>query len=699
MSASRFICVTIASVATLICAGVRLAGATHYYVWSRGSDSNSGKASAPFATIQKAASLAVAGDVVFIQKGVYHETVRPAHSGTPSSPIVFRTIGPVTIDGADVVSGWKKYSGSIYRAPMKWALGRGDDQVLVDGQMMNAARWPHTGLDPMRPTFASAAAGTNGVQIVDPNLPSPAGFWNGATVWFLGGKEAWEPWVAQTATVTNYLPGKITFATPLLNTSDFLPISQTPYFLTGGPLESLGAPSEWWIGNGYLYLWPTKSDSPVAHLVEAKRRQFGFDLSNRSYVSVEGINFLATGLSMDNSTGCIVDRCQFRYSCHFSVIDSGWNTRDDIGIVVGGTGNVVKDCTVRYAAGNGVTILGANNSVTNCYIRGVDYAGTDSTGIRIAGSKSSATFNTITEAARAGLLNRSLSAGTITHNDFSEFSMWTQDTGGTYCWSTDGQGTVIAYNRSHDAWDTNVTRTVNGRKITSGIYLDNGSPNHIVHHNLIYNMPEGFRLNPPSPNNLILNNTVENPPGNPSIAGGGDFTGTQIVNNIFNGYFDVFTGATVLSNLLPGVDPLFVSPGLANYSLTANSPAIRAGQIVPPYTNGYLGSAPDIGAFERGVTPWTAGADFVPAQPGGVKVTAENAAIRVDWRAEKGLTYNLLIRTTFGPWTLVRVLARGPYLITKLKNGTAYQVALESVNSTGLESPMSQIFSVTPSVK
>ena len=30
--------------------------------------------------------------------------------------------------------------------------------------------------------------------------------------------------------------------------------------------------------------------------------------------------------------------------------------------------------------------------------------------------------------------------------------------------------------------------------------------------------------------------------------------------------------------------------------------------VLPPYTDGFVGPAPDIGAFEHGATPWTAGA-------------------------------------------------------------------------------------------
>src|SRR5688572_26202500 len=53
------------------------------------SDNNPGSATQPFATIQKAASVAVAGDVIKIRSGTYRETIVPANSGASGNPIVY----------------------------------------------------------------------------------------------------------------------------------------------------------------------------------------------------------------------------------------------------------------------------------------------------------------------------------------------------------------------------------------------------------------------------------------------------------------------------------------------------------------------------------------------------------------------------------------------------------------------------------
>ncbi len=65
------------------------------------SDSNPGTATQPFATVQMAASVAVAGDVVNIRSGTYRETIAPANSG-----VTFRNDNgaTVTISGLNEVT-------------------------------------------------------------------------------------------------------------------------------------------------------------------------------------------------------------------------------------------------------------------------------------------------------------------------------------------------------------------------------------------------------------------------------------------------------------------------------------------------------------------------------------------------------------------------------------------------------------------
>lgn len=73
-----------------------------YYVAPGGSDSNAGGIAAPFATLQHAAGVAVAGDTIYARAGIYNALLTPPHSGdTVHGPITFASYPGelATIDG------------------------------------------------------------------------------------------------------------------------------------------------------------------------------------------------------------------------------------------------------------------------------------------------------------------------------------------------------------------------------------------------------------------------------------------------------------------------------------------------------------------------------------------------------------------------------------------------------------------------
>jgi hypothetical protein len=75
-------------------------GAT-FYVSKSGKDTNSGSFTAPWLTIQHAANAATAGATVYVETGIYNESVNFPASGTASNPITFANYpgDTATIDG------------------------------------------------------------------------------------------------------------------------------------------------------------------------------------------------------------------------------------------------------------------------------------------------------------------------------------------------------------------------------------------------------------------------------------------------------------------------------------------------------------------------------------------------------------------------------------------------------------------------
>ena len=90
---SSLVSISLFALATLVASGA--ARATEYYVATTGSDSAAGTMAAPWATLQKAASTAVAGDTVWIRGGTYMITtpnssaagISFSKSGTSSASI------------------------------------------------------------------------------------------------------------------------------------------------------------------------------------------------------------------------------------------------------------------------------------------------------------------------------------------------------------------------------------------------------------------------------------------------------------------------------------------------------------------------------------------------------------------------------------------------------------------------------------
>ncbi len=213
-----------------------------YYVSNSGLDNSPGSLAHPFQTIQHAALVAQPGDTVFVRGGTYYETVTPPRSGVPGKTINFEAYNgePVTIDGANPIAGWTRYSGSIYEASQPWDLGTGNNQVFVNRQMMNEARWPNTTLDVSHPVLAHTSGATSHIAdgpnastatITDPHLTQPAGYWVGATIHIAPG----QGWTAQTGTVTAYTSGKLTYAfTSYVPTRSYEnPTAGNGYYLTG----------------------------------------------------------------------------------------------------------------------------------------------------------------------------------------------------------------------------------------------------------------------------------------------------------------------------------------------------------------------------------------------------------------------------------------------------------------------------------
>ncbi len=574
--------------------------ATYFVDQATGSDSDDGLSLGDaFETIDAAASIMVAADICYIRAGTYRETLTPINSGSDGSPIRFENYNSeeVIISGADVITGWSLDSGSIYTATMSWDLGDGFNQIFADGVMVNEARWPSTGTDLLEPTLAAAT--TTAGNDVTFTVTRAEDYWVGGIIMGIFG----EAWMSQGATIT-------ASSTDGVMTVD----GKTDIWWEGAGegwisniQSELDSANEWFLNGTTLYLWAPGSVNPSTMVTEAKARKWCVNLSGLSYIEIYGINMFAGAINM-NADNCTVEYCDLEYLSHFTKYTwSGWNAegnraQGDNGVWIEGDSNIFRRNVLTRSAGTGILLYGSNNLVTRNTVSEISYGGTYSCPLSMEGStgNNQVTFNTMFNAGREIMQLFLCNNDEIMYNDVYNAGKLCHDLGVLYSWGEDGQGTRLAYNWVHD----NLAAALGPI-----IYYDNYCRNFITDHNVIWGGTDaGIRYNGPTELMKAYNNTV--------------FNCDDIDTHTYNIYpfymppywiYGDVHDVTKTNNLFLDGTPESQLEDWENddFRLKNGAAAIDAGDELPPYTNGFFGSAPDDGAYERNTIQWSAGVDGV----------------------------------------------------------------------------------------
>ncbi|MBC7288681.1 MAG: carbohydrate-binding protein, partial [Armatimonadetes bacterium] len=515
-----------------------------YYVSPRGSDANDGLGPEPhraLRTIQAGVDKLGPGDTLLIRGGVYRETVVFKRSGTAERPITVRPYKDeeVVISGCDEITGWQRHEGAIWKAPMPWTLGPGRNQVFMDGKVMIEARFPNdpapglempvADLSPLWPTFGefSIPQETRTSQpgrVVSKLLEGqPDDYWKGAIYYGVH----YEGWCAQTGIIESSKSGEIIVGNRTQGWwfgpeygANYPAEREEGRGMIVGHIHALDRPGEWVWQDGTLYFIPP-GGRPGR--VEAKRRQLAFDLSGCEHINIIGLRVTAASVRMEDSAYCTFERCHFTYISHFThhfALGQVAQGRDTIksgetGIYISGHDNAFISCSVRYSAGAGFHLRGYHHTIHNCLIDEVNYTAhylnaiTDAVAdyanyenLLVGGHV--ITFNTMRNAGRhffnfygngPSLASRTRSgmdymATLFAHNHLYNGMLLTRDAGfvtGYFCsaGTLNGLNSQVAYNVMHDDFDIFAMRI----NALGPIYLDSGTCNVDVHHNLIWAAP------------------------------------------------------------------------------------------------------------------------------------------------------------------------------------------------------------------
>lgn len=347
-----------------------------YYVAKTGNDTTrDGSEGNPWLTIQKAANTLQAGDKVYIKTGTYRELVKPENSGTAENPITYEVYpgDSVVINGSDEITDWQVHSGSIYKSTLSWY----SSHLYQDSQRLNISREPNSGY-----YVSDNATDTTMVDtdLIDRN-------WIGATIYF----EVDHP---PEVTVTGWDPvtHTLTWSPALSSYHQGLIQNGCNYYFKNSPVlidQSGEYATE--SGTNTVYVQTTDNSNPSTHVMEASRRNYGFNLDGNhwdrdyNYITIKGFEIkfinddpstLSDGYAIYNGKheGIRI----LNNTIHNAV--SGIFLRD-------GTGDTIRDNHIYGCRNRGIYFyINSNSLIENNYIHDIDIDG-----IYIGGSGSSAT--------------------------------------------------------------------------------------------------------------------------------------------------------------------------------------------------------------------------------------------------------------------------------------------------------------------
>jgi hypothetical protein len=574
-----------------------------FFVSPNGQVNSPGTIDRPFKYLKQAALLLQPGDVCYIREGIYREQLAPFRNGLSGEPIVYQAYEDekVIISGMMPVSDWEEHEGDIYKASVRMSL-KDRNMILFNGELMDLARWPNnTDHDPFTIDALWRQSGTDEWLS---HMDIPSADWTGGVLWFLGTSR----WTSWRRPITQWSPAnkRLFFELPSgWEGSQHSPAREGEFYLMN-IYEALDAPGEWYFDDvsDQLYFQAPGNKHPNTATVEYRMFDTAINLKDRSYIHIKDVNVIGAGINMENAQGCVMENVRIRYGNH-TIASSSAAFVGDASIKVSGRNNVIRDCHINQGASYGIHITGTRNRIENCLVHDFDWLGGYSCPIYIAGTANTVTrctaFNGGRDCIRMGGQGHDFS-----YNDISFSNLINDDCGLLYTCCHDGDGTTIHHNWFHDAESRDTHYKA------AGVYLDNDTQTYNVHHNVIWNLEwsavqinwHGWYLN-------IFNNTIWNV--DHSMAAwhkeGTYFKDVLVYNNLSNN--NEWDGIDYQKNLVLDTSP-FVSLQSGDFQLRSGTDAIDYGIRISPYTDGFVGNAPDVGAYEYGGETWTAGIDWEP---------------------------------------------------------------------------------------
>jgi len=629
------------------------------YVSTAGIDApGNGTFGAPYATVQYAADQMGAGDTCIIRGGRYQEEI--SISNTDNLTFAAYDGETVVLDGStEITNSWTLYSGNIYKTTLTEDVW----QLFADGEMLIPARWPNA--DPnidfweqwesdhwaegRSPRNSSPPVDVNGTMYDKPHsgidlAASGLNISNAIAVLNLGSFRTW------TRVVNSHVPGSNTFTHDLVSSGGYK--DKEHYYFVEGKLELLDAENEWFFDTvtKELYVWVPGGGSPAGLEIKGKNTTYCLTATNCDDLTVSGIDFFAGTFNLDGCLRARVENGELTYPSYtrrmLRIIETPQTTK------VNSDFATVYNCTFAYTDGHGINVGGDDSTIENCYFHHIDYSCSELPSVMpalyIGGSRVTFRQNTLHSfGASVGLLQGN--AGTTEYNNFYNGGYKQHDGAMVQVMVAKQTNANIGWNWVHD-WSR------------LGIRFDGagggaGGVGGLVHHSVGWgpNMNSTVFIGNHENNEIISNSGIYSK-SRPEIvveSGGNSNTNTITRNN----FARQIAGTTTDGSAVPGIvdhnwdgydlgldiRTQVRDPDNLDFRPLPGADIVDAGTNYPGVTDGYVGSAPDIGAYEYGAANyWIAGhqavAASIPVPPEGT--TDAKGSASLIWQPALGTLSN-----------------------------------------------------------